>query len=284
MATRCAKCGKEVAAEKVNINFEDQFICDKCNNFLRNTPKKYHFRNIEITLGDLGLQEEIAKKGNFLSRTFTLRITNKHNLPIEWISVDLIIQSSERKTSGSSRIVNGNTQYRESEFDLITTQKVNYLFEDAISPQGTSYYIYRISCRLPFEQYRELDLYEMRGKFLNGETFSHRLYYKEKMDFDANGYHYRESSQSCFVTTAAFGDSNHPMVVEFRNFRDNRLSHTAFGRKFIQWYNLNGPTAAQFIKNRPAMKFITRLILWPLAMFIRLLRNAENLCTKIFLN
>lgn len=73
----------------------------------------------------------------------------------------------------------------------------------------------------------------------------------------------------CFVTTAAFGDSNHPMVQEFRFLRDDILTRYGPGRRVIDWYNRRGPAMARTIENRPVARLLARTGLRPLALGIR---------------
>ena len=40
------------------------------------------------------------------------------------------------------------------------------------------------------------------------------------------------SNSSCFVVTATMGDTNHPIVNDFRNFRDEQLLTNFFGKQF----------------------------------------------------
>lgn len=53
----------------------------------------------------------------------------------------------------------------------------------------------------------------------------------------------------CFVITATMGDASHPVVQEFRYFRDNELIKSSIGRVFISIYYKIGPTLAKPIKH-----------------------------------
>jgi hypothetical protein len=59
------------------------------------------------------------------------------------------------------------------------------------------------------------------------------------------------SSSNCFVITATMGDVNHPIVNDFRTFRDEHLLTNYFGRHFVKLYYKIGPYfASQIEKNR----------------------------------
>lgn len=82
------------------------------------------------------------------------------------------------------------------------------------------------------------------------------------------------SNDGCFVTTAAYGDSEHPMVQEFRTFRDGILSKTTPGRKFISWYYKEGPILAGMIEGKKIRQLAARTILTPLATTLKIARKA----------
>jgi len=55
------------------------------------------------------------------------------------------------------------------------------------------------------------------------------------------------SSSSCFVITATMGDPYHPIVDEFRSYRDRKLLTNEFGKAFVSFYYKVGPYAASVI-------------------------------------
>jgi len=73
------------------------------------------------------------------------------------------------------------------------------------------------------------------------------------------------SQGRCFVTTAAFGDPQHPMVQQFRHLRDSILANYRLGQRFISWYNRRGPQLASLIEGRPLHRFMVRNALRPIA-------------------
>jgi hypothetical protein len=53
-----------------------------------------------------------------------------------------------------------------------------------------------------------------------------------------------ESSKKCFVITATLGDPSHPIVEEFRKYRDTNLLTTKQGQILVRFYYRVGPYAA----------------------------------------
>jgi len=78
------------------------------------------------------------------------------------------------------------------------------------------------------------------------------------------------SSDGCFVATAAFGDYNHPIVLDLRKFRDESLSGTKLGDIFIKNYYKYSPYLAKFISNSLVLKLLTvYLVLKPIHIMIK---------------
>ncbi|KQC10678.1 MAG: hypothetical protein APR62_11745 [Smithella sp. SDB] len=69
----------------------------------------------------------------------------------------------------------------------------------------------------------------------------------------------------CFVATAAYGDSGHPMVQILRDFRDRYLLTWQGGRWLVKQYYQYGPAMADFIQNRPVAMWVARCMLAPIA-------------------
>ncbi|MBN1363936.1 MAG: prepilin-type N-terminal cleavage/methylation domain-containing protein [Syntrophaceae bacterium] len=69
----------------------------------------------------------------------------------------------------------------------------------------------------------------------------------------------------CFVATAAYGNSSHPMVQILRDFRDRYLLSFQGGKWFVKQYYKYGPVAADLIRNRPLAMGAVRCLLAPVA-------------------
>jgi len=75
------------------------------------------------------------------------------------------------------------------------------------------------------------------------------------------------SGKQCFVTTAAYGDADHPVVETMRLFRDRFLLPTETGRALVRFYYDVGPSLAEAIQDRPVACLFVRLLITPLAGF-----------------
>lgn len=75
------------------------------------------------------------------------------------------------------------------------------------------------------------------------------------------------SGKQCFVTTAAYGDADHPVVDVLRQFRDRFLLPTGAGRTLVRYYYEAGPSLAAAIEDRPAACLLVRLLITPVAGF-----------------
>ena len=77
----------------------------------------------------------------------------------------------------------------------------------------------------------------------------------------------------CFIATSVYGDYDHPIVFDLRQFRDNWLAKKNYGRKFIQWYYQKGPMLASWIdKTKTRKLFALAIIVKPLHFFVKLFR------------
>lgn len=69
------------------------------------------------------------------------------------------------------------------------------------------------------------------------------------------------TDSSCFVVTATYGDVNHPVVNDFRLYRDSVLMKYLLGRVFINFYYIIGPFFASIIKSHSNLRKLARLYL-----------------------
>ena len=89
--------------------------------------------------------------------------------------------------------------------------------------------------------------------------------------------------EGCFIATALFGSSNHPVVKVLREFRDTYLKSSDLGIKMIHFYYKNGPEAAFYVKKSSTLKAISFLILLPLIVLAFLLVKVGPVITIILL-
>ena len=57
------------------------------------------------------------------------------------------------------------------------------------------------------------------------------------------------SSEGCYIATMVYGDYNHPQVRVLREFRDQTLAKTIFGRLFIKFYYFTSPKLVAILKD-----------------------------------
>ncbi|MCX5687588.1 MAG: PKD domain-containing protein, partial [Candidatus Omnitrophica bacterium] len=72
----------------------------------------------------------------------------------------------------------------------------------------------------------------------------------------------------CFIATAAFGSSMTREVVVLRKFRDRYLLKSETGKKFVNTYYRFSPPIAEFIKHSPFLRFLTRILIKSLVIFL----------------
>lgn len=63
---------------------------------------------------------------------------------------------------------------------------------------------------------------------------------------------------NCYIATMAYGDYDHPQVLELRRFRDDFLRKTILGRKFIELYYELSPSLVEILKNKSSVNLIIR--------------------------
>lgn len=68
-------------------------------------------------------------------------------------------------------------------------------------------------------------------------------------------------SFGCYIATMAYGSYEHPQVLILRNFRDNTLSKSSFGRGFIRIYYTYSPKLVEHLKDKPIINKTIKSIL-----------------------
>ena len=72
---------------------------------------------------------------------------------------------------------------------------------------------------------------------------------------------------NCAIATAAYESPSHPHVKVLRDFRDEYLMRSKFGRSFVDLYYRYSPRIAGFISKHKLLKVAVRLHLLPLVAF-----------------
>ncbi|MDC0925719.1 hypothetical protein OAQ24_00705 [Flavobacteriaceae bacterium] len=80
----------------------------------------------------------------------------------------------------------------------------------------------------------------------------------------------KQLSDGCYIATMAYGDYDHPQVLELRKFRDNFLKKSFLGRGFIKVYYKYSPLLVKKLKDK---EDINSLIRKALNSFINLIKN-----------
>jgi hypothetical protein len=83
----------------------------------------------------------------------------------------------------------------------------------------------------------------------------------------------KDSGDGCFVATAAYGDRQHPDVMDLRRFRDKVLVNYVAGRTFIQIYWFVGPRLARLVEPHRVSGRAARALIAPLACAARRAAN-----------
>lgn len=68
-------------------------------------------------------------------------------------------------------------------------------------------------------------------------------------------------SSGCYIATMAYGDYDHPQVLELRTFRDEFLSKSYLGRNFIKLYYKYSPLLVEKLKDKAKTNDIIRTLL-----------------------
>jgi len=76
-------------------------------------------------------------------------------------------------------------------------------------------------------------------------------------------------SSGCYIATMAYGNYDHPQVMVLREFRDDVLSKSRFGKWFIKTYYYYSPKMVEKMKNK---KLLNALIRKGLNQFIKLIK------------
>ena len=85
------------------------------------------------------------------------------------------------------------------------------------------------------------------------------------------------------MTTAAYGDADHPVVEVLRQFRDRVLLPTDPGKALVRYYYEVGPSLAAAIEDKPIACLLVRLLVTPLAGFAFLTLSCPVLIPVILL-
>jgi hypothetical protein len=207
--------------------------------------------DISVSARAVHLQSLIAEDGITGPRSaIELNIHNNSSTSIVWINVEIAINATEtiriRASDGSNVTrISGYALDKTTIRNISAGEKRIIYLEKAKTP--------------PFHLYRIYGQYANGSQFVSSPPFWLSIGVKSK-------------TTDCFIATAAYQDTEHPMVCELRLVRDELLVKTASGRRFIKWYYRNGPRLAAIVAPRPSLRAASRAILTPVALLVRAAR------------
>lgn len=154
------------------------------------------------------------------------------------------------------RMVNFYFYYQPETF---RNELLTYNVGDFVKITGNIHYLFN----------RKGGLSEIGIKKDNESVYEHTGKYSVYLDLIAIGKIKKPTSESsstgCFIATACYGDYNATEVLILRNYRDNVLLKTKFGRTAVSVYYLLSPPIASFIEKSELLKaFIRKNILTPI--------------------
>ena len=103
------------------------------------------------------------------------------------------------------------------------------------------------------KQGKKLEAVKFRKEISGSDLATSKKYVEELCN--KNGIKVQsQSSSNCFVITATMGDPYHPIVDEFRAYRDRKLLTNEFGKAFVSFYYKVGPYAASIISKSEILR------------------------------
>jgi hypothetical protein len=148
--------------------------------------------------------------------------------------------------------------------DCLNWDKVVEVVSDGISMNDVEA-IQRCSNQIKVAEYQGLVDF-LLGKLgpIQINQVKHLCYWKDVRPVQAKstakkvGSTISSASDGCYIATMAYGDYDHPQVLELRKFRDDFLSRTTLGRSFIKLYYRYSPSLVQMLKNKQGINLIIR--------------------------
>jgi hypothetical protein len=230
-----------------------------------NFRRLFYASDIKVDCSAWIPQKEVGPDGIREFRLLTVSVQNKSDYPILWLNIEVIHGSTSSETNQhfSNRLDGKGIQV-----DSRTTAYSHW--------EKSTFPIKNLNPGQEIELKSEINpshdigpkVYQIYGELDSGKKFSERRY---GCDLDFNGDRAVEKKGGCFVVTAAYGNPEHHIVNDYREFRDRVLEGTTLGDKFIKWYYKHGEALAHYIDGRPITKVALRSILFPGAACIRFL-------------
>jgi len=116
--------------------------------------------------------------------------------------------------------------------------------------------------------YVKPEIVEQWKRKINGETTSLRVKGKPSLSYVSSSSS-KSSDAPCFIATAVYQNSNHPVVNDFRLFRDTCMIGNNWGEFIIQNYYKYSPKYAQKLnKSRVMRRIVLVVFIKPIHFFI----------------
>lgn len=222
---------------KFNENFDVYFLLENDETIHLNN---FESKIIEWVDHDFSEREGINWKRTKenLSEYFQYRITLKKEISKVNFTKLIKLGIKEYRTSYKYGIISEGSLTDSQKFTLITLY--NFLYESSFfENQIESLYL------------EELKIEEIennkRIQKENEEKIKNDIIKKSEEEIKLR--QREENSKNCFIVTTTMGDINHPVVVDFRRYRDEVLLNTYFGGLFINIYYRIGPVFSKVIKS-----------------------------------
>ena len=105
----------------------------------------------------------------------------------------------------------------------------------------------------------------IREHYEQSKKYDPKTYMNSSNPFDILAKHKRENNipndSGCYIATMAYGDYDHPQVIELRKYRDQVLLKNYFGKLFVKIYYSVSPHLVKKLKNQNKInKLITSLL------------------------
>ncbi len=109
----------------------------------------------------------------------------------------------------------------------------------------------------------------MSKNFPGGSGFCQEFYQRNSYE-NTN----KEKKSGCFIATAVYNSPTAPKVMILREFRDNILLQSKYGKSFVNQYYKYSPNFADFLRGHKILKSIVRYIfIEPLVFIVKLFQK-----------
>ena len=105
----------------------------------------------------------------------------------------------------------------------------------------------------------------IREHYEQSKKYDPKTYMESSNPFDIlakyNNPHIKTNDSGCYIATMAYGNYDHPQVMELRKYRDQVLLKNYFGKLFVKIYYAVSPHLVKKLKNQNKInKLITSLL------------------------